>query len=538
MRFPSLAMPAEVTSARSAVKPVGPQRYRQVQRYLVALAREARSLISLESLVQILRERSMMARMRGGIVYTSGPVEIEPRVPGPGDLRVLRGFARPFSEGAALWLKSLPALCVNVALPVGIAFGLLAGFSFVAVQRAASGSLGTVGAADVVALLLLYVAALGMSGLAVASAGAHLSSIHLRGSPAGARLDALKGFVPWVLTLLLMSVAVVLASFAFLVPGIVVGLRLFWADELALIEREGPLRALGRSWELTRGMTGRLFILQLQIGLLYLVLYLPFALISAMVGPDWTSSASAAVVGIWSGLAWFVLTFLYAFFHAVEIVFFYGVRAGQEAFARDGRVPRDWIARTLRALRAADASDDDRDGQGVALAPMVAVPLALALHVALPYWALSHGGSLAAPELTRAVAVHLALWLAMPVFFALAAVSMATRWLDAWSSGLRVLAGLLVILLPLSALALRSDFEAPSSNVDETARTRVLEELRAQCRSECELNTGDATRCQWTCDCVVRRSRTLPYEQLAELWRNVDSPRAVEYFQRTMGTCR
>src|SRR5262245_8221791 len=134
--------------------------------------------------------------MRGEIVYTSGRLELEPPSPDPEASRLVRGLARPFSEGVTLWARSLPSLCLRVALPVAAALGLLAALGFDAVRQIAAANAASLAGTDLSTLALLYAAALGVSLAGVACAGAQLSRMHLRGSASGSTLEAVKGFVP------------------------------------------------------------------------------------------------------------------------------------------------------------------------------------------------------------------------------------------------------------------------------------------------------------------------------------------------------
>jgi hypothetical protein len=296
--------------------------------------------------------------------------------------------------------------------------------------------------------------------------------------------------------------------------------------------------AVTRSWELTRNATGRVFFLQLRSALLYLGFLVPLGMSAAAAGvvPDLTRIDSAAEAAVWVALASFFSMLVYAFFHAVEIVFFYGLRAAQEQRAPDGRIRSDGITRalsTVAAARATEASSAETRAE-VPLAALIALPLTLALHVALARWAFFHGAAPAGP----AIIVHLALWVAMPLFFVLAALSLRTRLLDAWSSGVRVVVAALVLLLPLSAFALRDDLGRALQRSNPSTPEQTLVAFGEMCRSECESEGGAALRCDSTCDCMVRKTRKLPPAQIADLWSNFESERSREYFQRTMRLCR
>src|SRR5687768_7279474 len=157
--------------------------------------------------------------MRSDPLYTSSRPGDESSSADPVDVRLLRGLAQPFSEGVALWAKSLPALSTRVAMPFAGALALLVAVGWERVQRLVARPDALAGA-DLGLFALLYAAAIGVGLLAAASVGAQLSSVHRHGRADGALGEAAKGLVPWLLTYLLVGIAVTLASFAFVVPGI------------------------------------------------------------------------------------------------------------------------------------------------------------------------------------------------------------------------------------------------------------------------------------------------------------------------------
>lgn len=100
--------------------------------------------------------------------------------------------------------------------------------------------------------------------------------------PIGARQAILTGLRYWrrlLLTYLMMAVAVTLGLMALIVPGLIVGVRLAFADYVCVLENRKPVESLRQSWGDTRDYFWLLFKGMLIIfGGLFL-LELPFALL-------------------------------------------------------------------------------------------------------------------------------------------------------------------------------------------------------------------------------------------------------------------
>jgi hypothetical protein len=139
---------------------------------------------------------------------------------------------------------------------------------------------------------------------------------------------ALRRFVPWVLTLALVLAATFLGMLALLIPGIYIGVRLFWADEFALTHQAGPLQALKESWNLTKNNAGAVFTFQFLAGLAaYLVIIAGVLLlagmelaIDALGRPEYLGPLEITLILL-------VIFVGYGALHAPEIVRLYGMRA-------------------------------------------------------------------------------------------------------------------------------------------------------------------------------------------------------------------
>jgi hypothetical protein len=89
------------------------------------------------------------------------------------------------------------------------------------------------------------------------------------------------GYLPWLLASACFVAGVGLGTLSLIVPGILIGVRLFWADEFALVHGYGPVSAIRESLDLTRGRAGQIFGFQFTLGfaeyLVLIPLFLGFA---------------------------------------------------------------------------------------------------------------------------------------------------------------------------------------------------------------------------------------------------------------------
>ena len=140
----------------------------------------------------------------------------------------------------------------------------------------------------------------------------------------------LRRFVPWVLTWIICFAAIVLGTLALLIPGIILGLRLFWADEFALIHRAGPIQALKESWKLTSGNIGSLFVFQFLAGLAAYVVLIPMGiLVLAFMVLVLLLGSPEYLLPLENALIYLMIFVGYGGLHGPEIVYFYGMRAEQ-----------------------------------------------------------------------------------------------------------------------------------------------------------------------------------------------------------------
>ncbi len=233
------------------------------------------------------------------------------------DADLLCALEHPIVEGRRLWVRSLQAVVNQVAIPVALAAVAMAVLSSWWTSRWAPDSV-------MVAMPVLVLAA-----IAFAAVGVVLSREYAGLGTTGSLAWVAGRLVPWALTWAIVAVAVLAGYLLFILPGIYVALRLFWADEFALMHRTGPIASVVASWRLTRGSAGAIVRFQFILSYAQLVVWLP-AFAVAAVGVNLVRLASPPEVlgaAIQAGFGALLVTVAYAFTHACEIVYFYGLRA-------------------------------------------------------------------------------------------------------------------------------------------------------------------------------------------------------------------
>lgn len=240
-----------------------------------------------------------------------------------------RGAEQPIRIGWSLALRSLPAVARHLA-PLAFVMALLLWYGNATITDAFEENgvlpphLSLAGGA-----LFAYGAAL---------TGVLLTREHTGFAPGNPYLWTLSRFLPWVVTWLLVAVVVMFGLLFFIIPGLMLGIRLFWADEFALVLDSGPARSIGESWRLTRGHAWRIFSFQFLLGFAeYLILvpgFLAGVAIHAAVRASGLDAYPAVQVAV--STAVFLIAFLtYSAAHAPEVVYFYGLRAVQPEPASD-----------------------------------------------------------------------------------------------------------------------------------------------------------------------------------------------------------
>ncbi len=238
----------------------------------------------------------------------------------PSESELLEGSLHPIKTGWKLWARSLPTLCLYTA-PIAFIMGTVVWLA--PEPHAADG--GEMAMPERTEFLLLLMLAFGISLTQVI-----LSQRYTRLVQGDPYAWTLRRFVPWALSWIMCLAAIFLGTLALVVPGIIIALRLFWADEFALVHRAGPIQALKESWELTRGDVGSIFVFQFLAGLAAYAVLIPVGilvlvflfLVELLGSPEYLWPLEFALV--------FLLVFVgYGALHGPEIVYFYGMRARQ-----------------------------------------------------------------------------------------------------------------------------------------------------------------------------------------------------------------
>ena len=124
------------------------------------------------------------------------------------------------------------------------------------------------------------------------------------------------------------GILTILATFLFIIPGIVVACGLAVAVQAAVLE---PLKSgsdgVGRSWTLTKGFKWKAFGLYFVVGVLFFLFLFGFGIVAGIAAALFQPLVVPAVIGM--GL---VFLFLYPFTSCVFTLFYYDLRVRKEAF--------------------------------------------------------------------------------------------------------------------------------------------------------------------------------------------------------------
>lgn len=220
------------------------------------------------------------------------------------------GVGEILDAGIKLYLRHWKPLmiCVGgIVLPVQIVSTLvLALISPHALREglSASSSSSQVSGSALTATMIVAAVAILSALLASAACLQAVGEAWLGGQPTAARSlrFALRRFGPLIWLAIALVVALTVAFFCLIVPGIWLGVAWSLAVPALLFERVGPLAAIGRSFELVRGRWWPVFGTLLVGYLLALVVasliqLLPDAIVRAIAGDGTLGLAIAAVIG-------------------------------------------------------------------------------------------------------------------------------------------------------------------------------------------------------------------------------------------------
>jgi len=233
---------------------------------------------------------------------------------------LVEGFSRPIVTGWKLWGRSIKTLilhCLPIAFLTSVLNGVILSFADPGdPQQSVQASL-------VLGLLTVVMFVFGIALTQVV-----LSQQYTRLVQGDAYVWTFQRLVPWTTTWILMMSGVLLGFLFLIVPGIILALRWFWADEFALVHRAGPLRALSESWRLTRNEVRPMFFFQFLVGIAAWPVWIIAGIV--LTGSEMAIGVlgSGLVVGVISlTVVYLVMLLAYAAIHGPEIVYLYGMRA-------------------------------------------------------------------------------------------------------------------------------------------------------------------------------------------------------------------
>jgi len=266
--------------------------------------------------------------------------------PGTGTAGLLRSDAefvepltKPVRAGWGLWFTTLPSISLyTFPLATAMALTLLAADPSLAARHAEAphASFALVG------LLAFW----GCFAFGIALVGVLLSRGYLHRNILNPYIWTIGRLASWLTVWLVIFLGCIVATSFFMslglslglavgiefcwVPGLVVMLKLFWADELALMHRRNPFDAIRESWILSGKNHAGFFRVQLLAGLTQYAVLIPAIIIVLRISSSldelgMTRSAGRSMIQF-TVIFWLVFI-VYGLFHATETVFFYGIRA-------------------------------------------------------------------------------------------------------------------------------------------------------------------------------------------------------------------
>jgi len=249
------------------------------------------------------------------------------------------GLKKPIRIGWALWGRSVGSLVVAV-LPLAVVGGVLWWY----MARSLDEGVDEYG----LRVTILIVALLVIGAYGVAVVGIMLSQRHTRLVRENPHTKAARRFIPWMATWFLVIAITMVGYFALILPGIYLAIRLFWADEFALIHDKGPIAALKASWELTRKAASPVFHFQIILGFAQYLVIIPAAILVALAFGGLTALGMTAVDRLSIAEAFifaFVGLVVYSAMHAPEIVQFYGMKAARASLDAVELEQGNWLER-------------------------------------------------------------------------------------------------------------------------------------------------------------------------------------------------
>jgi competence protein ComGC len=221
----------------------------------------------------------------------------------------------PLRTGWSLWFRSIPTLVLKmlpIAAVIATASSVTGEYDFDAASPPS---------------LLIFWLLLAYGG---AVAGTILTQRYTGFNSGNPYTWAARRFLPWIAVWVLVIAFTIAGFFLLIVPGVIISMRLIWADEFVLTHSFSPFSALRASWKLTKGRVSETFAFQFVLGLAENVILIPGLVLIALI-PMILSLIGAQTTAVGSFITTtLTVTFLlvmYTSFHAPEVVYFYSSRA-------------------------------------------------------------------------------------------------------------------------------------------------------------------------------------------------------------------
>ncbi len=228
----------------------------------------------------------------------------------------------PVTLGLKLWWSNLGSIVVY-----SVKFGVVAAF-FLALDRSVFYSLDEHSRHPTGTAFFVFAVTLLMGMCAICTLLSDLVKSDDQGQ-SSSLLQSIWRFIPWILTWIVVWTLICLGYLFFIFPGIYLGIRLFWADEFTLLHGDPPWRAIEKSWALTsqaQGIISFQFRTSLAMWIPVLGVGLPSLGIVSLAYSMLPVTYAMVVSNFFLTTAVMVM---YSGFHAMELVFFYGLLEAQ-----------------------------------------------------------------------------------------------------------------------------------------------------------------------------------------------------------------
>lgn len=231
------------------------------------------------------------------------------------DQELLRGYEHPISTGTRTWWRSLRPLSISIA-PIAVIVAVISAIPTTLLET------------DLILGGLLIVAGIVLAAYGMALVGVVVSRTHTGQTGDNPHIQTLQRFLPWSIAWVFMLGITIVGYIFLVIPGIYLNLRVFWADELTLVHRVNPFKALDESWQISRNQAGKTFGVEFALGFVTILVIIPAAvlLVLAELGLGIVLPDSRTAGAFLAGATMFVFLIGYAFQHSTQISLFYALR--------------------------------------------------------------------------------------------------------------------------------------------------------------------------------------------------------------------